>query len=151
VNLRTLTERHVITFRKQLINLPYQPAWAILVKLGEINLMPLIIHSKQNSKFYHRVKFKLYYLQVYDKAWYLGWRYLFCEYVHVYHRLFILKRKLKQWLSSIPPISTTYIDMYYRYCACEILIANSIDGRPESNYFTVSIIKRAKRVFRMYG
>ena len=41
--------------------------------------------------------------------------------------------------------------MYYRYCACEILIANSIDGRPESNYFTVSIIKRAKRVFRMYG
>ena len=34
VNLRTLTERHVITFRRQLINLLYQPAWAILVKLG---------------------------------------------------------------------------------------------------------------------
>jgi hypothetical protein len=34
VNLRTLTERHVITLRKQLINLLYQPAWAILVKLG---------------------------------------------------------------------------------------------------------------------
>ena len=36
VNLRTLTERHVITFRKQLTNLLYQPAWTILVKLGEI-------------------------------------------------------------------------------------------------------------------
>jgi hypothetical protein len=43
VNLRTLTERHVITFRKQLINLLYQPAWVILVKLGEINMTPLII------------------------------------------------------------------------------------------------------------
>ena len=32
VNLRKLTERHVITFRKQLINLLYQPAWVILVK-----------------------------------------------------------------------------------------------------------------------
>jgi hypothetical protein len=41
VNLRTLTERHVITFRKQLINLLYQPAWIILVKLGEINMTPL--------------------------------------------------------------------------------------------------------------
>jgi hypothetical protein len=34
VSLRTLTERHVITFWKQLINLLYQPAWVILVKLG---------------------------------------------------------------------------------------------------------------------
>jgi hypothetical protein len=42
MNLRTLTERHVITFRKQLTNLLYQPAWAILVKLGEINMIPLI-------------------------------------------------------------------------------------------------------------
>jgi hypothetical protein len=33
VKLRTLTERDAITFRKQLINLLYQPAWAILVKL----------------------------------------------------------------------------------------------------------------------
>jgi hypothetical protein len=39
INIRTLTERHVITFRKQLINLLYQPAWAILVKLGEINII----------------------------------------------------------------------------------------------------------------
>jgi hypothetical protein len=46
VNLRTLTERHVITFRKQLINLLYQPAWTILVKLGEINMTPLIILNK---------------------------------------------------------------------------------------------------------
>jgi hypothetical protein len=46
VNLRTLTKRHVITFRKQLINLLYQPAWAILVKLGEINMNHLIILSK---------------------------------------------------------------------------------------------------------
>jgi len=49
VNLRTLTERHVITFRKQLINLLYQPAWAILVKLSEINMIPLIILSKTQS------------------------------------------------------------------------------------------------------
>jgi hypothetical protein len=46
VNLRTLTERHVITFRKQLINLLYQPAWTILVKLGEINMTPLIMLNK---------------------------------------------------------------------------------------------------------
>ena len=46
VNLRTLTERHVITFRKQLINLLYQPAWTILVKLGEINMTSLIILNK---------------------------------------------------------------------------------------------------------
>jgi hypothetical protein len=33
-------------------------------------------HSKQNSKVYHRVKFELYYLQVYDKqiVWLLGVR-----------------------------------------------------------------------------
>jgi hypothetical protein len=46
VNLRTLTERHVITFQKQLINFLYQPAWTILVKLGEINMTPLIILNK---------------------------------------------------------------------------------------------------------
>ena len=46
INLSTLTERHVITFRKQLINLLYQPTWAILVKLGEINMTPLISLSK---------------------------------------------------------------------------------------------------------
>ena len=39
VNLRTLTDRHVITSRKQLINLLYQPACAILVKLGEIYMI----------------------------------------------------------------------------------------------------------------
>ena len=38
MNLRTLTERYAITFREQLINLIYQLAWAILVKLGEINI-----------------------------------------------------------------------------------------------------------------
>jgi hypothetical protein len=43
MNLRTLTKRHVITFRKQLIKLLYQPVCAILVKLGEINMIPLII------------------------------------------------------------------------------------------------------------
>jgi hypothetical protein len=46
MNLRTLTERHVITFRKQLINLLFQPAWGILVKLGEINMTPLISLNK---------------------------------------------------------------------------------------------------------
>ena len=46
VNLQTLTERHVITLRKQLINLLYQPAWAILVKMGEINMTPLISLNK---------------------------------------------------------------------------------------------------------
>ena len=49
INLRTWTERHVITFRKQLINLLYQPAWAILVKLSEINMIPLIILNKTQS------------------------------------------------------------------------------------------------------
>jgi len=44
-----LMERHVITFRKQLINLLYQPAWTILVKLGEINMTPLIILNKTQS------------------------------------------------------------------------------------------------------
>jgi hypothetical protein len=39
-------ERHVITFRKQLINLLYQPAWTILVKLGETDMTPLIILKK---------------------------------------------------------------------------------------------------------
>jgi hypothetical protein len=56
VNLRTLTERHVITFRKQLINLLYQLVWTILVKLGEINMTPLIILNK-TQEFYYRVKF----------------------------------------------------------------------------------------------
>ena len=49
MNLRTLTERHVIPFRKQLINLLYQSAWIILVKLGEIDMTPLIILSKTQS------------------------------------------------------------------------------------------------------
>jgi hypothetical protein len=49
VNLRTLTERHVITFRKQLINLIYQPAWTVLVKLGKINMTPLIILNKTQN------------------------------------------------------------------------------------------------------
>jgi hypothetical protein len=49
MNLRTLTKRHVITFRKQLISLFYQPAEAILVKLGEINMTPLINLSKTQS------------------------------------------------------------------------------------------------------
>ena len=34
---------------KQLINLFYQPAWTILVKLGEINMTPLIILDKTPS------------------------------------------------------------------------------------------------------
>jgi hypothetical protein len=38
INLQTLTERHIITFWKHLINLLYQPTWAILVKLGELNM-----------------------------------------------------------------------------------------------------------------
>ena len=41
-----MTERHVITSRKQLINLLYQPVWTILVKLGEINMTPLIIQKQ---------------------------------------------------------------------------------------------------------
>ena len=49
VNLRTLTERHVKTFRKQLIHLLYQPAWVILVTLSEINMIRLIILSKTQS------------------------------------------------------------------------------------------------------
>jgi hypothetical protein len=49
VNLQTLTERHVITLRKQLINLLYQPAWTILVKQGEINMTLLIILNKTHS------------------------------------------------------------------------------------------------------
>ena len=44
-----LTERHAITFREQLINLLYQPAWVILVRLGEINMIPLIILNKTQS------------------------------------------------------------------------------------------------------
>jgi hypothetical protein len=31
------------------MNLLYQPAWAILVKLGEINMIPLIILNKTQS------------------------------------------------------------------------------------------------------
>ena len=56
MNLRTLTERHATTFQKQLINLLYQPTWTILVKLGEINMIPLIILNKA-QKFYHMVKY----------------------------------------------------------------------------------------------
>ena len=48
-NLRTLTERHIQTFQKQLIKLPFQPAWAILVKLSEINMIPPIILNKTQS------------------------------------------------------------------------------------------------------
>jgi hypothetical protein len=44
-----LTERHAITFRKQLINLLYQPAWVILMKLSEINMTPLINQNKTQS------------------------------------------------------------------------------------------------------
>jgi hypothetical protein len=69
INLQTLTERHIITFWKHLINLLFQPTWAILVKLGELNMIPLIILNK-TQKFCHRVKFLLCYLQVYDKAYY---------------------------------------------------------------------------------
>ena len=70
MNLRILTERHVITFRKQLINLLYQPAWVILVTLSEINMIPLIILIK--TQCYHRVKFQLYYSTrlVYNKSIY---------------------------------------------------------------------------------
>ena len=49
INLGTLKERHVITSRKQLINMFYQTAWAIFVKLGEINIIPLIILNKTQS------------------------------------------------------------------------------------------------------
>ena len=49
VKLRNIDERHVITLRKQLINLLYQSAWTILVKLGEINMIPLIILNKTQS------------------------------------------------------------------------------------------------------
>ena len=44
--LTNTDERHVITYRKQLINMLYQYDWAILVKLGEINMVPLIILMK---------------------------------------------------------------------------------------------------------
>jgi hypothetical protein len=44
--VRTLTERRVITFRKQLINLLYQPTWVIMVKLCEINMTRLISLNK---------------------------------------------------------------------------------------------------------
>ena len=47
--LANIDGKHVITFRKQLINLLYQPAWTILVKLGEINMTPLIILNKIHS------------------------------------------------------------------------------------------------------
>ena len=49
ISLHTLTERHVITFRMQYIKVLYQLAWAILVKLGEMNMIPLIILSKAQS------------------------------------------------------------------------------------------------------
>ena len=38
-----------MTFLKQLINLIYQPAWAMFVKQSEINVIPLIILSKTQS------------------------------------------------------------------------------------------------------
>ena len=38
-----------------IINLLYQPDWTVLVKLGEINMTPLIILNK--TQFYYRVKF----------------------------------------------------------------------------------------------
>ena len=63
VNLRTLTERHVITFRTQLINLLFSP----LGTLTGWNKHDSSCYSKQNSKFYYRVNFELYYQQVYDK------------------------------------------------------------------------------------
>ena len=44
-----LKEGHVITFQIQLINLLYQPAQTILVKLDEINMVPFIILSKTQS------------------------------------------------------------------------------------------------------
>ena len=51
INLRTLTERHTITFRKQLINLLYQPAWAILVNLGEnIAKLRICAHNLEIEK-----------------------------------------------------------------------------------------------------
>jgi len=37
------------TFQKQLINLLNQPVWAILVKLDEIIMIPLIILNKTQS------------------------------------------------------------------------------------------------------
>jgi hypothetical protein len=56
-NLRTLTERHVITFRKQLINLLYQPACAILVKLREINMTPSYFLCWSICLAYHDMSF----------------------------------------------------------------------------------------------
>ena len=49
------------TFQKQLINLLYQPIWATCETGWNNN--DSSYYSKQNSKFYHRVNFKLYYLQ----------------------------------------------------------------------------------------
>jgi hypothetical protein len=62
VNLRTLTERHATTFRKQLVNLLYQSSWTILVKLGEINMTPLIILNKTQSFITALFKFKEVYI-----------------------------------------------------------------------------------------
>jgi hypothetical protein len=39
----------IFAFHITLINLLFQPAWTILVKLGEINIIPLIILSKTQS------------------------------------------------------------------------------------------------------
>ena len=56
----TLTERHVIIFWKQLINLLYQPAWTILVKLDEINMTPLIILNKTQSFIIYKYMINIY-------------------------------------------------------------------------------------------
>jgi hypothetical protein len=49
INLRTLTERHVVTFRKQFISLLCQPVCAILLRLSEIKRVPFIILNKAQS------------------------------------------------------------------------------------------------------
>ena len=88
VKLRTLTERHAITFQKQLINLLFQPAWVVLVKLGEINMIPLIILSK--AQFHHRFKIFSYNLQVYDK-------YRLLHVIFSYHTLYQPEVMISPW------------------------------------------------------
>jgi len=53
VSVNTVYGKACNKIPKQLINLLYQSAWFILVKLGEINMTPLIILNKA----YYRVKF----------------------------------------------------------------------------------------------
>ena len=50
----------------KLINSLHQPAWAILVKLGEINMIPLIILNKAQS-FITNFSYIIYKYIVYDK------------------------------------------------------------------------------------